>query len=34
LRLVRVQVGEFRLGDLGAGEWRALTVEERALVFQ
>jgi 23S rRNA pseudouridine2457 synthase len=34
LRLVRVQIGEFRLGELKAGEWRALGVEERALVFQ
>jgi 23S rRNA pseudouridine2457 synthase len=33
LRLVRVQVGEFKLGELRAGEWRALTAEERALVF-
>ena len=33
LRLLRVQVGEFRLGELPAGEWRALTPAERALVF-
>ncbi|HEV7406686.1 MAG TPA: pseudouridine synthase [Chthoniobacteraceae bacterium] len=34
LRLVRVQVGEFQLGGLRAGEWRALTAEERREVFR
>ena len=30
LRLLRVRIGQFKLGDLPAGEWRILTVEERA----
>jgi 23S rRNA pseudouridine2457 synthase len=30
LRLIRVRIGQFKLGDLPAGEWRILTVEERA----
>jgi 23S rRNA pseudouridine2457 synthase len=32
LRLIRVRIGLFRLGDLPAGQWRILTAEERALV--
>src|SRR3954470_6441887 len=34
LRLLRVQIGELRLGDLPAGRWRELTETERVLVFQ
>ena len=33
LRLIRVQIGEFVLGDLAAGQWRELTAQERAQVF-
>jgi 23S rRNA pseudouridine2457 synthase len=33
LRLMRVQIGAFRLGDLAPGKWRELTVRERAQVF-
>lgn len=33
LRLVRVRIGEFRLGDLAAGSWRKLTIDERKLVI-
>ncbi len=33
LRLVRVRIGRFGLGDLRAGEWRILTAKERALVL-
>lgn len=33
LRLVRVRVGEFRLGSLAPGKWLELNAEERALVF-
>jgi 23S rRNA pseudouridine2457 synthase len=33
LRLIRVRVGDFLLGELPAGKWRALTVDERAQVF-
>lgn len=33
LRLIRVQIGRFHLGDLGLGKWRELTLEERELVF-
>jgi 23S rRNA pseudouridine2457 synthase len=32
LRLVRVRIGNFWLGDLPAGRWRILTAEELALV--
>jgi 23S rRNA pseudouridine2457 synthase len=32
LRLLRVRIGNFRLGDLPAGQWRVLTVEERTLL--
>jgi len=34
LRLVRVRIGEFTLGDLAPGAWRPLTPAERAQVFQ
>jgi 23S rRNA pseudouridine2457 synthase len=33
LRLMRVRIGEFRLGDLAAGKWRELTPTERNAVF-
>jgi 23S rRNA pseudouridine2457 synthase len=33
LRLVRVQIGQLRLGELAAGQWRALNVRERALAL-
>ncbi|PTX91290.1 pseudouridine synthase [Opitutus sp. ER46] len=33
LRLLRVRIGEFQLGDLAAGAWRELDVRERALVL-
>ncbi len=33
LRLIRVRVGKFQLGDLGAGQWRLLNSTERALVL-
>jgi 23S rRNA pseudouridine2457 synthase len=32
LRLIRVRIGNFRLGNLAAGQWRILTVKERTLV--
>ncbi len=32
LRLIRVRIGNFRLGDLPAGQWRALTTAEQLLV--
>jgi len=32
LRLLRVRIGQFTLGDLAAGQWRELTARERALV--
>jgi 23S rRNA pseudouridine2457 synthase len=32
LRLVRVRIGNFRLGDLPAGQWRVLSAEECKLV--
>lgn len=34
LRLIRVQIGRFRLGNLEVGQWRALTVEERRAVLR
>ena len=34
LRLIRVQIGEFRLSDLAPGSWRAMDKRERALLFQ
>lgn len=33
LRLVRVRIGGFALGDLAPGAWRELTAAERAAVF-
>jgi 23S rRNA pseudouridine2457 synthase len=33
LRLVRVRIGGFDMGDLAAGQWRELSEAERALVF-
>ena len=33
LRLVRVRIGSFVLGDLAAGKWRELNAAERAAVF-
>jgi 23S rRNA pseudouridine2457 synthase len=33
LRLIRVRIGRFELGDLGVGEWRELDRRERGLVF-
>lgn len=34
LRLVRVRIGALELGDLAVGEWRMLSEQERALLFQ
>jgi 23S rRNA pseudouridine2457 synthase len=33
MRLLRVRVGEFALGNLNPGQWRELTAAERAAVF-
>jgi 23S rRNA pseudouridine2457 synthase len=33
LRLIRVQIGEFKLGPLTPGAWRVLSPAERKLVF-
>ena len=33
LRLIRVRIGNFRLGDLPPGQWRILTVEEGKLIL-
>ena len=33
LRLIRIRIGKFDLGDLPAGHWRALTPAERQLVL-
>jgi 23S rRNA pseudouridine2457 synthase len=33
LRLMRVRIGKFELGDLSAGRWRELDAAGRALVF-
>lgn len=33
LRLLRVRIGRFSLGDLAPGKWRELDAAERALVF-
>jgi len=33
LRLIRIQIGEFRLGDLAPGQWRSLDNSERPLVL-
>jgi 23S rRNA pseudouridine2457 synthase len=32
LRLIRMRIGQLKLGDLPDGQWRILTTEERALV--
>ena len=32
LRLLRVRIGGFKLGDLAAGAWKILSAEERRLV--
>ena len=34
LRLIRVQIGKFQLGDLTAGKWKILTPRERTSVLQ
>lgn len=34
LRLIRVQIGDFQLGPLPAGQWRKLTAADRALVLR
>jgi 23S rRNA pseudouridine2457 synthase len=33
LRLIRVRIGDFALGDLAPGKWRDLDASERAAVF-
>jgi len=33
LRLLRVRIGQFELGDLAPGQWRELTAAERTAVF-
>jgi 23S rRNA pseudouridine2457 synthase len=33
LRLIRVRIGEFQLGELTAGKWRELSAKERTAVF-
>jgi 23S rRNA pseudouridine2457 synthase len=33
LRLLRVRIGQFLLGDLAAGSWKELTEAERRLVL-
>ena len=33
LRLIRVQIGQFKLGELAAGQWRALSATEREAVL-
>jgi 23S rRNA pseudouridine2457 synthase len=34
LRLVRVRIGDFHLGELAPGKWRKLSVNERGSVFR
>ena len=34
LRLLRVRIGQFKLGDLPAGQWRILTAEESRLILE
>jgi 23S rRNA pseudouridine2457 synthase len=34
LRLIRVRIGDFALGDLAAGQWRELNANERAAVLK
>jgi 23S rRNA pseudouridine2457 synthase len=33
LRLIRVQIGEFKLPDIPAGQWRELTLADRRQIF-
>jgi len=33
LRLIRVRIGQFELGDLAQGAWRELSASERTLIF-
>jgi 23S rRNA pseudouridine2457 synthase len=33
LRLVRVRIGQFKLGDLPTGQWRVLTIGESRLII-
>jgi 23S rRNA pseudouridine2457 synthase len=33
LRLIRVRIGNLRLGDLAAGQWRILTAEEGRFII-
>jgi 23S rRNA pseudouridine2457 synthase len=33
LRLIRVRIGNFWLGDLPAGQWRILNADERRLIL-
>lgn len=33
LRLIRVQIGEFKLGELRPGEWRELNAADRSQIF-
>jgi 23S rRNA pseudouridine2457 synthase len=34
LRLIRVRIGNFRLGDLPVGQWRVLTAEEGKFILE
>jgi len=34
LRLIRVRIGQFQLGDLPAGSWKILVKEKRELLFK
>lgn len=34
LRLVRISIGRLSIGDLQPGEWKELTAQERALIWQ
>ena len=34
LRLIRVRIGNFRLGDLAAGQWRVLTGEKAKFILE
>lgn len=34
LRLIRVGLGDFELGDLGCGEYRILSVQEKERLFK
>jgi len=33
LRLIRVQIGDFEMGELAPGKWREVTVLERKLIM-